>query len=255
MNAAALALVENGRVHALSCQVGGPAWASAVPRLRILHEPHLGLHLDLTEHPLRMPARRLPAVIATSLRRGHDPRLLADEIRAQLDRFESMLGRAPDFVDGHQHVHQLPQVREALLQELQRRGPHRPWLRSTRRRPVPSAGLSGFKPWLIERLGAAGLLRQASHLGFASNRCLLGVYDFRADAGVYEAWLSRWLAAARDGDLLMCHPAGPMGGLADAISRARRVELEVLCSPAFEALRAAHGVTLAPLRPTLARGA
>ena len=53
----------------------------------------------------------------------------------------------------------------------------------------------------------------------------------------------------------MCHPAGPAGGDADPIGPARRVELDVLSSPAFEALRAAHGVTLAPLRSTLARGA
>ena len=40
------------------------------------------------------------------------------EIAAQWQRFVTVMGRAPDFIDGHQHVHILPQVRHALIEYL-----------------------------------------------------------------------------------------------------------------------------------------
>ena len=38
------------------------------------------------------------------------------EVRAQFEAFADAFGRPPDFVDGHQHVHLFPQVREAVLE-------------------------------------------------------------------------------------------------------------------------------------------
>jgi predicted glycoside hydrolase/deacetylase ChbG (UPF0249 family) len=40
---------------------------------------------------------------------------VADEIAAQVELFHKLVGRAPDYVDGHHHSHQLPIVRESLL--------------------------------------------------------------------------------------------------------------------------------------------
>lgn len=40
---------------------------------------------------------------------------VADEIAAQAELFRKLVGRAPDYVDGHHHSHQLPIVRDALL--------------------------------------------------------------------------------------------------------------------------------------------
>ena len=121
---------------------------------------------------------------------------LRREIAAQLDAFESTLGQTPDYLDGHQHVHQFPRVRDALMEEMSLRYPGRqPWLRSTKR------GTAGFKPALIQALGQHGLARRAALLGFRQNRRLLGVYDFdpRAD---YRRLMRGWLAALPDGALL-----------------------------------------------------
>lgn len=75
------------------------------------------------------------------------------EIRAQLDTFEQMLGHGPAFVDGHQHVHQLPVVRHELLDELRSRYRDRlPWLRSTR--PANAVGHSLIKARGIPLLGS-----------------------------------------------------------------------------------------------------
>lgn len=252
INAAALDLVARGRVHALACQVGGSAWRAGAAQLRHFGGVDVGLHLDLTEKPLTVPAQPLSRLIVRSLLRRLDDTALETEIAVQLDRFETTFGRAPDFVDGHQHVHQLPQVREALLGVLQSRGPHRPWLRSTRRRkPLPGLPLSAFKPWLIEQLGAAELQRQARGAGFKRNMALLGVYDFTPSVLGYAELLQEWLAAADDGDLLMCHPSRSVAEKDDPILLARIAEYDVLGGVAFGALLAESNIRLAPLSQTL----
>lgn len=252
INQAALELVARQRVHALACQVGGPAWPSAAPALRHLHGVDVGLHLDLTECTIAEPRHRLGGLIATSMLRQLSPVRLAREIAAQLDRFEETIGRAPDFVDGHQHVHQLPQVRDDLLSELQRRGHVRTWLRSTRRRmPLPGTWPMKFKPWLIEQLGMRGLARKARGCGVGQNEALLGVYDFTPSNLMYSALLYKWIEAANDGDLLMCHPSLPVIEQRDAILLARIAEFDVLSTSAFDEYLRFHQVTLAPLSQTL----
>ena len=68
----------------------------------------------LTEGVSRsIPALRdLARAAATSLVARRE---IAAEIGRQLDAFEDRLGRPPDFIDGHQHVHVLPGVRRGLL--------------------------------------------------------------------------------------------------------------------------------------------
>jgi chitin disaccharide deacetylase len=244
---AALELAQRGRVTAISCMVGAPHWE--VGALKLSEVPSdqvdIGLHLDFTEHPIAVANRwKLPHLIAVSALRLLDARSLRAEIDAQLDRFEQGLGRPPAHVDGHQHIHQFPVLRDALLEALRERYPgKRPWLRRTARR---RGGGAGFKPWLIEHLGSAPLADAAHRHGFAQNECFLGVYDFTGHAEGYRARLAHWLAAARDGDLLMCHP-GLAAPAADAISAARKVEYAVLASETFPQLLAAAGVTLAPI--------
>jgi chitin disaccharide deacetylase len=228
--------------------VGAPFWASGAPALCMLDPAAVdaGLHLDLTQHPFD-PRARHP--VAEWILRSHagafDRRVLRDEIDAQLDAFESRMLRPPAFVDGHEHVHQLPGVRDVLLEALAARGQH-PWLRSTRR----PARLPGLKPRVIEALGAAALERQARAHGLRQNRRLLGVYAFDSDADAYEREMQRWLALARDGDLLMCHPAAR--GCTEAPHAAARCrEHELLAGTAFSVMLARARVQVAPLRAAL----
>lgn len=248
VNAAVLRLIEHGRLQATGAMVGAPGWRDGVGALSRVKQAaperlDVGLHLDLTEYPLTLAPRGLAS---WWLAGAGSEAALRIEIAAQLDTFESALGQAPDYVDGHQHVHQFPRVRDALLDELSRRYPdRRPWLRSTRR------GTAGFKPALIQSLGQRGLARRAALLGFRQNRRLLGVYDFDGDTDRYAARLRGWLHVSGDRDLLMCHPArGRVPG--DAIAEARLWELEVLDSPLFDAELSRLGIAAAPMSRLLA---
>jgi predicted glycoside hydrolase/deacetylase ChbG (UPF0249 family) len=256
IDVAALTLIDRRRVHAVSAQVGGPAWSAGARPLceRDPQQVDVGLHLDLTEWPLQ-PAVRLPlkAMLVRAYARRLDAALLRGEIRAQLDAFERAMARAPSHVDGHQHVHQLPLVRSLLMEELLRRYRGRlPWLRGTRAPPSAAHAdqRAGVKAAIIAALGARGLAALARRHGAAQNARLLGVYDFGGDAAAYAWRLARWLRAAATGDLLMCH-AGALGERPDPLAHARQNEFAVLSSPAFAALTASENIRLRPMRAIL----
>ena len=259
INQAVAQLVDMGLVTAVGCMSTAPAWREGATELRHARSDRtdVGLHLNLTEgwatngDDVVMP---LPRLILRSLVRGLPRAALERTVKHQLDAFEDGFGAAPDFVDGHQHVHQLPQVRDVLLAELRRRYPKRlPWLRST---AAPRSGTlaARAKQQVIESLGCARLQRMSKAAGHAMNRALLGVYGFDADEARYLALLERWLAQAQDGDLLMMHPAmpqepvdnprlgvpsGPLHG--DVIAAAREVEYRVLTAHGAQLLQR-HGI-------------
>lgn len=266
IDAGIIELAGRGVLHAVSCMSGAPGWKSAAPMLRALAaQPELridlGLHFNLTEgfglEGEPMPAggaasiapaapRGLGALIAAAcLGRlgGAERARLRAALSAQLDAFADAVGVLPTMLDGHQHVHQLPVVREVFLEVIAERyaGRARPWLRNT----VPPAGLGGFKPQVLAVLGGRVFRRRLLAEGLDTNRGFLGVYGFDApDEAAYGAWMERWLALAPDGALLMCHPASAEVP-EDAIGRQRPVEFRYLASEAFA--RALRGIVLGPM--------
>lgn len=50
-----------------------------------------------------------------------DPSAVFDEIAAQAQEFETILGRPPAYVDAHHHAHQLPIVRQALIRAIEQK--------------------------------------------------------------------------------------------------------------------------------------
>jgi predicted glycoside hydrolase/deacetylase ChbG (UPF0249 family) len=137
VNRAIRDLISRGRLNATSVMVVGPSIgraevaalqdvAASSPRCAI------GLHATLTApfRPLTMYFRPLdgglflpfPAMLRSGLLRRLDPELIEDELLAQLAAFKELFGRAPDFVDGHQHVQLFPQVRDAFLRAVKEAG-------------------------------------------------------------------------------------------------------------------------------------
>ncbi|MBI3347153.1 MAG: ChbG/HpnK family deacetylase [Burkholderiales bacterium] len=245
-----LALAQQGRITALSALVTPPRWPGAGSAL---HDARIegvatGLHFNLTEgQPLSAELRRdwprfppLRALIAQALGGRLSAGLggaLAAEFQAQLQRFVDVSGRAPDFIDGHQHVHALPGVRPLVLAAARSLGLP---LRNTGR--VLGPGFA-FKRRVIEALGGRALEAQMRARGVAMAPALIGVYDFspRAD---YRALMRAWLHGAPDGALLFCHPALGEPDAGDPIAAARQREMAYLASPAFAADLAEAGVSL-----------
>jgi len=234
VDAAVQQLARSGRLSATSCITTAPLWPRAAPALPELRpQLMLGLHFNLTEgHGGALPARSLGQTLRAAYLHALPRPELQAAWRTQLDAFERALGTPPDFIDGHQHVHQLPGVRQALLQELRTRYAPRemPWVRSTR----PAGTLwRNQKAAVIALLGGWNASRQLRAAGVPVNRGFGGVYGFDApDAAAYRAHMQRWLAQLRPGGLLMCHPASAAVP-GDALGAQRAVEFGYLTSDAF----------------------
>ena len=105
----------------------------------------------------------------------------------------------------------------------------------TPRRSTAPAGRLWRDPqaFVIALLGGWSATRLLRRAGVLQNQGFGGVYGFdAATPGEYGALMQAWLEEARDGSLLMCHPAtAEVPG--DAIGRQRPVEFAYLMSDAF----------------------
>lgn len=259
INTAIVDLILAGRLTATGCMSALPHWREGAPALRaaLRHAPaDVGLHLTLTDHPALSGAHgiatagRLPAVntlLRRALLRALPAAAIASEIDAQLDAFEDLWGQAPDFVDGHQHVHLFPGVREALVAALLRRYPRGSvWVRDcveTPRRCVQRR-ISSAKALFLSALGL-GLRRQLRAGGIPANDGFSGVHDFSAQPP-FRTRMQHFLAHSGPRPLLHVHPGRVDAVLraADSLTTPREWELHYLASADFIADLAA-----AQLRP------
>lgn len=241
VDAAVVALAQAARLSATSCMTTAPRWPQAAQLLAPLRPGlQVGLHWNLTEgHGQTAP--RLVQVLARAYSGQLRPAAMADSLHRQLDAFEQHAGTPPDFIDGHQHIHQLPGARAALLHVLhQRYGTQAPWVRNT----VP-AHWGANKATLLALLGGWSLRRALARERLRHHRSFAGVYNFDAPTpAAYGAHMAQWLHDAQSGTLFMCHPANA-NVPGDAIASARTTEYAYLASPAFAELLQHLGVQLA----------
>lgn len=248
IDAGILSLAQLGRLSATSCMAGAPMFKQDAPALKA-SGLQTGLHLNFTEalggSGMFVP---LPRLIMRTYARRLDFEAVRGQIVRQLDAFEDVMGREPDFVDGHQHVHQLPQIRTALLTELaQRYAAKLPWLRYTGVRAQPTVPPRlRYKAQIIQTLGANRFANLARGWGFALNAGFLGVYDFQGGAANYEALLQAWLRHAQAGDVLMCHPASRVNA-SDGLGAQRFAEFQVLAGESAGGWLGEYGISLGPL--------
>ena len=243
-----------GRLSATSCMTTSPRWKQAAPRLQDLR-PRLsvGLHFNLTEsHGGSAPAQALGTVIRQAYTGAWSAVAMRTLWQQQLDAFEAELGTPPDFIDGHQHVHQLPGMCDAMLHVMQQRyhAHEMPWVRSTA--PVGTLWRSP-KASIIALLGGWQTTRRLRKEGVLINQGFGGVHGFDAlTPEGYGAQMAQWLPQVQTGSLLMCHPA-TAEVVGDAIGAQRPVEFAYLMSPTFGALLQAQQCQIqqGPLKPLL----
>ncbi|TIN31676.1 MAG: ChbG/HpnK family deacetylase [Mesorhizobium sp.] len=247
VSAAILDLLDRGRLTGTSCMTGFPEWPQEAERIKPLRDrAAVGLHLTLTDQPAvagrssLAPEGRLPPLrsLALPVLRGHiAERDVHAELDAQYSRFVEALGRRPDFVDGHQHVHFLPVVRTWLRARFPE-GADRPALRG-----APALAV-GSKVVAIAAL-AAGFNRSMRNAGFTVFEPLAGIYDWRQPekfAPVLEAAIE----TLPERGLFMCHPGHVDETLRarDTMQGVREVEFSVLASDAFGASLARADVAI-----------
>lgn len=244
---AILALAGAGRLSATGAMTNMPAWRQDWPGLRELDAVIAqGVHLNLTlgrplgPMPRLAPGGTLPRFgdLARRALTGAVPR---DEIEAEFERqiraFAEALGRLPDYLDGHQHVHALPGVRAALGAVVERlwAGQPKPWVRDPWDTPgrILARGVAPLKAGVIATL-SQGLSGSLARRGIASNRGFSGVSSFDPARDFGEDF-RRFLLAPGPAHLVMCHPGldddPDLGGLDPVQTRGQ--EFAYLSGPRF----------------------
>lgn len=248
VSAAIVELIAAGRLSATSCMTPLPDWRRSAGALRAVvarHPADVGLHLTLTDHvaltgaPGLAHAGRLPALdrlLPRALMRTLPRAAIRDELRAQLDAFEDDWGAPPDYVDGHQHVHVLPGIREVLVEELLRRYPSGgTWVRDC---VEPAArcvrrGVALPKALLISSLGL-GLRRLLRRHNLPANDGFAGLHDF-SERTPFRLLMQAFLGNAGPRPLVHVHPGRVDAELraCDRLTAPREAELAYLASAEF----------------------
>jgi predicted glycoside hydrolase/deacetylase ChbG (UPF0249 family) len=252
-------LAVRGRLNATSVMVVAPSFhRSEATALGVLNSvaPRvaIGLHVTLTGpfRPLSPGFRPLqegqflplPATLGHAVLRRFAHDALKTEIERQLETFRDTFGRAPDFIDGHQHVHLFPQIGRALLEVAKERAPDA-WLRQCGR-VVPFAKKFADRKGLVLDILSWRFRRRATALGLHTNPGFAGTYDFNDDAD-FAALFPRFLEALPDNGLVMCHPGFVDAELQrlDPLTTLREKEYTYLAGDEFLGVLAIHGIALA----------
>lgn len=258
VNRAIRDLIGQKRINATSVMVVGAAVERAeidalMQAVAANPDCAVGLHATLTApfHPLTMHfqpidgGRFLPLgdVLRASLLRRLDSEIIQAELLAQLVAFRHLFNRAPDYVDGHQHVQLFPQVRDAFLAAVKEAAPDA-WVRQCGRSLPLAQRLDSPKALLLDVLSET-FRKKSTRAGIRFNPGFAGAYDMvrgRAFAGAMQGFLD----GLPDGGLVMCHPGFVDETLVslDNVTHQREREFAFLSSDDFPRLLAANNVTL-----------
>jgi len=234
---AILTLLKHRCLNATSCMVNTPYWHEHAADLKKIMNVKTGLHFTLTDvPPVKIPLYSLPQILKESFLRKLDQSDVEKEIELQLERFVNSMGRLPDFIDGHQHIHQLPIIRDALLSVYQK---HFPQKNCSIR--VPISKPYTLKSRIIIHTGALKLKKQLIKYNIPYNNTFSGVYDFSVTKN-YSSIFTRFLKNIETNGLIMCHPG--LASKNDKISKAREQEFHYFNSQQFVTDCLACNVTL-----------
>jgi predicted glycoside hydrolase/deacetylase ChbG (UPF0249 family) len=258
VNRAIRELIENKRLNATSVMVVG----AAIDRAEIdglmqavAANPNcaIGLHATLTAPfaPLTMHFKPLDGgqflplgrLLRASLMRRLDPEIVYAELLAQIAAFKQLFARAPDYIDGHQHVQLFPQIRDAFLAAVREAAPNA-WVRQCGRSLPLTQRFDSPKALLLDTLSAT-FRQKAAREGIAFNPGFAGAYDMVRGRDFSDA-MKEFLAGLPDRGLVMCHPGFVdeiLVGL-DNVTHQREREFAFLNSDDFPALLTESHVTL-----------
>ncbi len=256
-------LAEQRRINAVSCMVNSQSWHEFNSSLHAL-EPttFIGLHLNFTHGEALSSAWKkhystqfsdLPTLVKSAYRNRLNAEVVTAEMNAQIEAFTQSMNAYPDFIDGHQHIHQLPIIREALLANTYchpREGGDPSLMQyedSAEHGSPPLRGrqftirktsngwrdlfsTDGFpKRQMIALLGGIAFQHHLTQQSIPCNASFSGIYNFKHAAN-YRHYFKQFLTHSQDGGLIMCHPGNPSDDVSDPLHQCRHQELDYFLS-------------------------
>jgi chitin disaccharide deacetylase len=247
-----LELAQMGRLSAVSCMVNGGDWPYEIEALKKC-SVDIGLHLNFTHgQALTFACQKIMGpcfpglfpLLAYELGfKKIDKSILFQEIKAQILKFKQDCGFFPDFIDGHQHVHQFSFIAPVLLEVVQSLD-FKPWFRTTYTASHLSyLSATRWKSFSLYLLGGASFAKLLSSKGFRTHISFAGDYRFRPHID-YSKIFHNFLRQLPQGGLIMCHPGHLSNDASDKIANIRPKEFEYLKSPQFSEALQDHGFIL-----------
>ncbi len=230
-------LIDNQRLSATSCMTTSQFWPEQAVYLKPYSEKiDIGLHFNVTEGqalalvPRLASSGQLPSLSSLLLKSYVgllSQQEIEQELSAQIEAFQKALGRLPDYIDGHQHVHQFPIIRKALIKVYSHYYPDKQaYVRVLNVKPRT------VKEYILRCLGSAKLESMLRKNGIKHNSSFAGIYDLAATHD-YRYLFEGFLQRSNNKGLIMCHPGLLSDDKSDLISDARLNEYQYLSSDDF----------------------
>jgi chitin disaccharide deacetylase len=218
-----LDLAMQNRLNAISCMSRCSEFKTHANALNSLPSGiEVGLHFTLEPG---WPG--LPRLLLDLMTRRFTKPSIKDALSTQLECFHAITGRLPDFIDGHQHIHHFPVIRETLVETYLETYPQKSaWIR------VSSPKITSLKSAVINMTGAHALQNLLDRENIPHNTSFSGVYPFK-QARQYQQWFQKFLAESDDGGMIMCHPGRPSDDVSDPLRSSRKMEYEYFNSTEF----------------------
>ena len=259
-------LVLQKRVSATSIMVTSHGWEKDAEALKQLNaDIDIGLHITLTDQtclsdmPGTAPKRQLPTV-GSLLKNCFLGQINQSEIRGEIEQqiatFESVMGRFPDYLDGHHHVHQFPQIRDVFVNCCESFKPTETfYIRATTESlgTILRRNISISKTILISTFGQA-LKSSAAQAELSTNTGFSGIYNYpksnperlEFDMVIFREAMRHFLIGTKENMIVMCHPGFVDEQLTrlDSLTWQREAEYKLLASEEYTKLLAEHRVTI-----------
>jgi predicted glycoside hydrolase/deacetylase ChbG (UPF0249 family) len=229
VNDGIIELLESKKISAVSCMMLGSDVELGIRQLQGLKKNFdLGLHLTLTnDQPLTKLKSESGLVdsqgcllsfrelVKNTYKKKINYTQLTDEIIAQINRFKELTGHLPEYIDGHQHVQQLPLVRNAVVKivnHLMKKNSKTNIYIRVAKLPftwLMTKGILNLRKFVLGNFMIILPGISTTHLldrqNISHNRFLLGFYDYKTKnfADIFKAYLSIKPVAR---DIFFCHP-------------------------------------------------
>lgn len=221
-----LELCKNKKINAVSVMAESDLLTKYAKELeKYRGKIQIGLHFNLTEVFNKKTQKFSLLYLISHLFLSKKTKVeIIKNLKIQLDTFEKAFNHAPDFIDGHEHVHILPSIRNLFLDELKKRYGKKSnmWIRQVSSNIFQTDTL--IKMIIIQILNI-GFKRKCKKYGFKYNEDFKGIYSFNPN-GIFKKLLNTWLSSLSKDTLIMCHPSGKIEDIPH--SKARVFEFETL---------------------------
>jgi predicted glycoside hydrolase/deacetylase ChbG (UPF0249 family) len=196
INEGIITLLENRKISAVSCMSNQSAFKQDGKRLLpFLRQAKIGLHFNLAYSSLGL-------FILKSYLGCLNQQSIEKALSAQYEQFIKIMGQKPDFIDGHQHIHQLPLIRKIVLKFYKAHYPNYDgFIRNTYH-----SRASSLKAKMINALGGKKLKGLLEREKIPYNKNFSGVYNL-SEKKNYALLLTQFIHELEGDGLMMCHPA------------------------------------------------